>query len=162
MIDLLKSEGKYIIKLLPQYNINLLNKFYYEISVKQDLVKQDLVKQDLNISIGFGTMQVNLVDNILGWCKNSIGYNSFDGCVHNNYNQYYVGRYSYGDTLGVGIIKCTNDKYIILFTLNGKVIFSINRTTKDKLIPMYGFNYPDMIDVIIPEQNIEFLNWIKQ
>ena len=120
MVDLLKSERRYTIIAMPQYNINLLNKFYYEISVKQDLVGQLL-------SIGFGTIQVNLVDNILGWCKNSIGYNSFDGCVHNNYNQYYVGRYSYGDTLGAGIIKCTNDKYIILFTLNGKVICSINR-----------------------------------
>ena len=148
---------QYSIVTMPQYNINLLNKFYYEISVKQDLIKQDLI-----ISIGFGTIQVKLVDNILGWCKNSIGYNSFDGCVHNNYNQYYMGHYSYGDTIGAGIIDCNNNKYIILFTLNGKVILSINKNTKDKLIPMYGFNYPDMIDVIVPDQNVEFLNWIKE
>ena len=126
------------------YLINSI--YYYEITIDTNIFRKEW--NDMNISIGYSEEIDNPNDMILGWYKNSIGYNSFDGSITNwdeKDNNSDNKNFGYGDTIGAGVIY-ENENYKIFFTLNGiKFNRTYNISMKTKLIPAIAINYNAMI-----------------
>jgi hypothetical protein len=130
-------------------NIKLIrsNVYYYELSIDKNPFTESW--SSMNVSIGFGTPDTDMMDNILGWSNNSIGYNSFNGSIYGwgQKDRIYL-EYGKGDTVGAGIIYCTHNEYKVFFTLNGKLNSDmIKFNTDNKIIPMIGLNYNAMIKI---------------
>ena len=127
--------------------IILSNVYYYELTI--DSIPFKPPWDNMNISIGFGTTNTDISDNILGWTNEGFGYNSFNGSICGwKVKDHIYKEFGLGDTVGAGVIYCDNSTYQVFFTLNGEIYSEIIEfKTNNKLIPMIGLNYNSMIKI---------------
>jgi len=123
------------------------NVYYYELTI--DSIPFTESWNSMNISIGFGTSNTDISDNILGWTNEGISYNSFDGSISGwKIKDRIYKDFGLGDTVGAGVIYCTDSTYKVFFTLNGEMYSEIIEIKSiNKLIPMIGLNYNSMIKI---------------
>ena len=123
------------------------NVYYYEITI--DSIPFDKPWLSMNISIGFGTTNTDISDNIIGWSNEAISYNSFDGSITGwKIKDHIYKTFGLGDIVGAGIIYCDKSTYNIFFTLNGELYSNITEMKSiNKIIPMIGLNYNSMIKI---------------
>ena len=127
--------------------IILSNVYYYEIIIDSMPFTEPWCS--MNISIGFGTSNTDISDNILGWSNEAISYNSFDGSITGwKIKDHIYKKFGLGDVVGAGIIYCDKLTYNIFFTLNGEMYSNIiEMKSINKIIPMINLNYNSMIKI---------------
>ena len=147
-------------KFVYKYNDKIYNKnsniFYYEIEV----CKKDFRESwdNKTISIGFGSYDVPLFNNQVGWSTSCRGYHSDDGNIYMNNVQIETDeKYTNGDIIGAGIIYKNRYNYEIFFTKNGNLVKNnIFLETKNALTIMLGLDYPAAIFTNFGEKNFKY------
>ena len=139
-----------------QRHLVLSNVFYYEITIEELAFRP--IWDNWCISIGFGKIGTNVMKQI-GWERYSIGYHSDDGKIfYQNKVIKQASKWKEGDTVGCGIIYGENDKNIIFFTKNGKIInkllnISLNNTN---YYPIIGLDSTFSIKINFSRQSFKF------
>jgi len=131
------------------------NVYYFEIYINKIPFRNPWSSQ--TISIGFGTTNVNIFNNHVGWSKTCIGYHSDDGIIYYNGSQKFKCQpFTYDDFIGAGIIYTGLYTYKIFFTRNGTLLpYYVNLETKDKLVPMIGIDHS--ASVMVNFGNVDFV-----
>lgn len=132
------------------------NVFYYEIIVDPEAFRKPW--DDQSIAIGYGSIDTPARFNHVGWSDTTIGYHSDDGKVFSDNNCISdLPTYSYGDTVGAGIIYIREYEYKLFFTLNGKLLpFNKMLYTKKKLTTMISLDYSAAVTVNFGHTNFLF------
>jgi len=123
------------------YELINSNVFYYEITIKEQLIQTWLNEA---LVIGYGSVYVSKNSNP-GWRSNSFGYHLDDGTYQYNGNiiKNFGPIYKFGDVFGAGIIYISESLYQPFFTINGKIIDKKipEITIVQKITPMIGFDH---------------------
>ncbi len=117
-----------------EHHLILSNVYYFEVYITSINTLESW--DSMNIGIGFGYSGVDLVNSLIGWSNDTIGYNSLSGNVYTGqYNDKYLKPFGPNDTVGAGIIYNEND-YTVFFTLNGVLLGTFKYNTPFKIIPL--------------------------
>lgn len=129
------------------------NVFYYELTIDKKPFRSPW--KDQSISIGYGKVTTQLKNNHVGWSANTIGYHSDDGKIFcENSINCVLPVYSYGDTVGAGIIYISKFEYKFFFTLNGKMLpFTRIAIIKERLSAMISIDHPASVLVNFGQRN---------
>ena len=131
------------------------NIFYFEVKLCDKAFRKPWKNECL--SIGFGTPSTYFKGQV-GWCNNSWGFHSDDGCfIHNNNSLIVSSPWKLNTTYGVGLKYISQNKYNIFLTINGNIIDSdIQLETTEYLIPMIGFDLSVPIKINWGEESFMF------
>jgi hypothetical protein len=139
--------------------IELLNScvYYYEVTILENMLEP---WSNETISIGYGTTDIPINTNP-GWMSNSFAYYLADGTFQ--YNQLLIKNVGpsckTNDTFGAGIIYLDLNTYKPFFTYNGSLIIIDqieNIVSKNRLVPIIGFNYSNKIKVNFSNEEFKF------
>jgi hypothetical protein len=117
--------------------------YYYEIKIDKKPFINDCTKNKC-ISIGFGSILNSVINQQVGWSKNTIAIHSDDGKLFNGAlnGVEYNASFGYNDIIGAGLIYKYKDIYEPFFTINGKLLEKIDNIKLEGFItPQIGFDH---------------------
>jgi hypothetical protein len=119
--------------------------YYYEIKLdKKPYINKFNNKTKNCISIGFGTILNSVVNQQVGWSKDTFAIHSDDGKYFNGEPNGldYNAHFSYDDIIGAGIIYKSKSVYEPFFTINGRLLNKLDDVNIIGYItPQIGFDH---------------------
>lgn len=129
----------YYDSLLQDYQIELRQVAYYEITIKSTSSVSSLGEDDC-VAIGLSTDSFSLVNFMPGWNSHSYGYHSDDGAIFHGRG---IQRAVYGPQFGIDdVVGCglRYDRNEIFFTLNGRYLGVAFANVNGKFYPTVGID----------------------